>query len=60
MTCLFLLRTEQEATQLVILTKADMKSTAAANAMIPNVIIQVQDAAGNRIYSGTDAALVRF
>ena len=52
--------TAQNATQLVITTKANIKPRQNANFPIEGyIVIEAQDANGRRVYSGPDSTLVR-
>ncbi|KAJ8320440.1 hypothetical protein KUTeg_002027, partial [Tegillarca granosa] len=51
--------TEQTATQLVMVNNADIKPKIGANCPIePNIILEIRDSSGKRIYSGPDSSLI--
>ena len=51
----------QTATQLVITTKADIKAKHNANFPLEaEVVVEIRDTNGGRVYSGPDSTLVRY
>lgn len=58
-TFLYFIVPEQTATQLVILNNADIKTKIGAHCPIePNIVLEMRDSSGKRIYSGPDSSLV--